>query len=94
MHRPPALCFEGTITLPHCVSCGKQYPGSPVAGTRPGFFLGDGAGVGKGRQIGGLIKEFWATGGRRVSVNGAALHCHSILCVLSWLSTQRAVSYC
>ena len=38
------------------------------AGTRPGFFLGDGAGVGKGRQIGGLIKDFWAAGGRRVSV--------------------------
>ena len=35
-------------------------------GERAGFFLGDGAGVGKGRQIAGLIKEFWATGGRRV----------------------------
>ncbi|GFR48197.1 hypothetical protein Agub_g10014, partial [Astrephomene gubernaculifera] len=35
-------------------------------GSRAGFFLGDGAGVGKGRQIAAVIKEFWATGGRRV----------------------------
>ncbi|GIM01409.1 hypothetical protein Vretimale_6229 [Volvox reticuliferus] len=35
-------------------------------GNRAGFFLGDGAGVGKGRQIAAVIKEFWATGGRRV----------------------------
>ncbi|GLC46902.1 hypothetical protein PLESTB_001282200 [Pleodorina starrii] len=35
-------------------------------GARAGFFLGDGAGVGKGRQIAAVIKEFWATGGRRV----------------------------
>lgn len=29
-------------------------------GSRKGFFLGDGAGVGKGRQIAALIKEFFA----------------------------------
>lgn len=34
-------------------------------GTRPGFFLGDGAGVGKGRQIAALIRDFWENGGRR-----------------------------
>lgn len=33
---------------------------------RPGFFLGDGAGVGKGRQIAALIKQHWHDGGRRV----------------------------
>ena len=33
---------------------------------RPGFFLGDGAGVGKGRQIAALIKDFHARGGKRV----------------------------
>jgi hypothetical protein len=41
-------------------------PALSPPGERAGFFLGDGAGVGKGRQIAGLIKEFWATGGRRV----------------------------
>ena len=33
-----------------------------AAGERCGFFLGDGAGVGKGRQIAAITKEFWATG--------------------------------
>jgi hypothetical protein len=39
------------------------------AGARAGFFLGDGAGVGKGRQIAALIKEYWLrrpVGTRRV----------------------------
>jgi hypothetical protein len=31
-------------------------------GSRAGFFLGDGAGVGKGRQIAAVIKEFWCAG--------------------------------
>lgn len=31
-------------------------------GHRAGFFLGDGAGVGKGRQIAALIKEMWLKG--------------------------------
>ena len=31
-----------------------------------GFFLGDGAGVGKGRQIAGLIYEHYRSSGRRV----------------------------
>ena len=38
---------------------------------RQGFFLGDGAGVGKGRQIAALIKEHWKcgrrSGGRRLT---------------------------
>lgn len=33
---------------------------------RMGFFLGDGAGVGKGRQIGALCKQHWHDGGRRI----------------------------
>lgn len=36
-----------------------------VGGKRPGFFLGDGAGVGKGRQIAALIKQHFAEGGTR-----------------------------
>lgn len=28
----------------------------------PGFFLGDSAGIGKGRQIGGIIYENWLRG--------------------------------
>lgn len=47
----------------------SEVPGEGVAATqlyRPGFFLADGAGVGKGRQIAALIAEHWRTGGRRV----------------------------
>lgn len=32
---------------------------------RRGFFLGDGAGVGKGRQLAGIILESWCVGVRR-----------------------------
>ncbi|KAL4451948.1 hypothetical protein ABPG75_007610 [Micractinium tetrahymenae] len=35
------------------------------SGQRAGFFLGDGAGVGKGRQIAALIKQHFNDGGRR-----------------------------
>ena len=35
-------------------------------GPRAGFFLGDGAGVGKGRQIAGLVYQHYRSGGRRV----------------------------
>eukprot|EP00892_Ulva_mutabilis_P012185 jgi/Ulvmu1/9339/UM050_0089.1 len=41
---------------------GKRLPD----GARSGFFLGDGAGVGKGRQIAALIKVMWRRGTRRV----------------------------
>ena len=42
----------------HCPVC---------AGSRPGFFLGDGAGVGKGREIAALILDYWRSSpGRRV----------------------------
>jgi hypothetical protein len=33
---------------------------------RCGFFLGDGAGVGKGRTIAGLIKQHWYKSGKRI----------------------------
>lgn len=41
---------------------GKRLPD----GARPAFFLGDGAGVGKGRQIAALTKLMWRRGTRRV----------------------------
>lgn len=37
----------------------------PPDGARGGFFIGDGAGVGKGRQLAGLIYENWMKGRRR-----------------------------
>jgi P-loop containing NTP hydrolase pore-1 len=35
-------------------------------GKRRGFFLGDGAGVGKGRTIAGLVKQHWNAGGKYI----------------------------
>jgi hypothetical protein len=35
-------------------------------GERAGSFLGDGAGVGKGRTIAGLVKQHWNNGGRYI----------------------------
>ncbi|CAN0561137.1 unnamed protein product, partial [Ectocarpus sp. 12 AP-2014] len=34
-------------------------------GKRAGFFIGDGAGVGKGRQIAGIILDSWARGRKK-----------------------------
>ncbi|KAH7622457.1 putative Protein FORGETTER 1 [Nannochloris sp. 'desiccata'] len=41
---------------------GKRLPAEVV----PGFFLGDGAGVGKGRTIAGLVKQHWNNGGNYI----------------------------
>ena len=69
-----------------------------MPGTRPGFFLGDGAGVGKGRQIAGLIKEFWLCGGRRVWQQCPPAICTQlcfvVLNMLSLLNTEATLSLC
>lgn len=59
---------------------GARAAPSPRARPRPraGFFLGDGAGVGKGRVIAALVKELWSRAGVRrvlwVSVSGDLAH--------------------
>jgi hypothetical protein len=45
-------------------ACSKHQELLP-AGERAGFFIGDGAGVGKGRQISGIILDNYARGRRR-----------------------------
>ena len=47
-----------------CMRHEQRLPGE--RNERAGFFLGDGAGVGKGRQIAGLVYEHVRRGGRRV----------------------------
>lgn len=45
----------------------QRFSGPPLdGGYKAGFFLGDGAGVGKGRQISALVKEMWRKGTRRI----------------------------
>lgn len=40
-------------------------PPVSLAGKRAGFFLGDGAGVGKGRAIAAMILQHFKEGGKR-----------------------------
>ena len=49
------------LLIPHDVApCGACRPWIFfINGARAGFFIGDGAGVGKGRTIAGLIWENW-----------------------------------
>jgi hypothetical protein len=46
-------------TVVYACQCHDTYLGN---GQRRGFFLGDGAGVGKGRQLAGIILENWIQG--------------------------------
>lgn len=57
--RLSALQLE-TVAL-----CGARHLQRLRDGRRCGFFLGDGAGVGKGRQIAGLILDNWARNRRK-----------------------------
>lgn len=43
----------------------QRHAESHSADTGAGFFIGDGAGVGKGRQIAGIILDNFARGRRR-----------------------------
>lgn len=51
-------------TIPHAAD--QTIADVQITRYRPGFYLADGAGVGKGRQIAALIAEHWRTGGRRI----------------------------
>jgi hypothetical protein len=72
--------FEGPRLPLSGVAAPTGAPGASSSSSVPpraGFFLGDGAGVGKGRQIAGLAYEHWFTGGKRVlwlSVSGDLRH--------------------
>ena len=47
------------------LACQRHEALLPDGESRGGFFIGDGAGVGKGRQLAGLIYENWMKGRRR-----------------------------
>jgi hypothetical protein len=52
----PVMASCSTVAIAYLVPCCLH---GPATGSRPGFFLGDGAGVGKGRQIAALVKDYW-----------------------------------
>ena len=58
-HRLSALQLEAVV-----YAC-QRHEHRLGNGARGGFFIGDGAGVGKGRTIAGLIVENWAHGRRK-----------------------------
>lgn len=63
LHLPPCIIKSGTLSNPQLetiVYASQKFEEFLPNGTRKGFFLGDGAGVGKGRQLSGLVLENWA----------------------------------
>jgi hypothetical protein len=61
------LCRSGQLSslqLESVVYAGQRHQCFlPDGKTRAGFFIGDGAGVGKGRQISGIIYDNWKVSG-------------------------------
>lgn len=66
---PPKVVEKGLLSCPQLetVAYASQMfeQHLPTTNYRRGFFLGDGAGVGKGRQLAGIMFESWSKGYRR-----------------------------
>lgn len=45
---------------------GQRFEQRLPGGERAGFFIGDGTGIGKGREIGAIIEDYWNRGGRKI----------------------------
>ena len=62
------VCGQGRLSAPQletCLLACQQHQSLLPDGRRAGFLLGDGAGVGKGRQLAGIILDSWLRGRRR-----------------------------
>lgn len=60
-HPKPKVVEQQASKLTHEITPVQMLPD----GSRGGFFIGDGAGVGKGRTIAGLVLENWKAGRRK-----------------------------
>jgi hypothetical protein len=62
-HLPPAVIKDGLLSslqLESVVYAAQRHDGPRMDdGARKGFFIGDGAGIGKGRQLAGLVVDRW-----------------------------------
>jgi hypothetical protein len=73
---PPKLITSGSLSIAQMESivyAGMQHNKKTPDGVRKGYFIGDGTGVGKGRQIAGIILDNWNQGRRKaiwISKNG------------------------
>lgn len=66
---PPAIIKEeklSALQLESVYYAGQQFEKTMINGQRAGFFVGDGTGVGKGRQIAGIITDQWQRGVKRI----------------------------
>jgi hypothetical protein len=64
----PAIISDGKISnvqLEAVVYAGQRHEQHLQDGTRAGIFIGDGTGVGKGREIAAIIADNWAQGRKR-----------------------------
>ena len=64
-HLPPDVITEGRLSLPQLESiiyAGQAHAQELPDGKRRGFAIGDGTGVGKGREIAGIIYDNWLQG--------------------------------
>ena len=62
------VCGHGKLSAPQletCLLACQRHQSILPDGKRAGFLLGDGAGVGKGRQLAGIILDSWLRGRRR-----------------------------
>jgi hypothetical protein len=67
-HLPPEVVDEGKLSnvqLEAVLYAGQRHSQILPNGHRAGFFVGDGTGVGKGREIAGILLDNWNQGRRR-----------------------------
>lgn len=73
---PKEIIISGDLSLTQMeaiIYTGQQHQNENPDGTRKGFFIGDGTGVGKGRTIAGIILDNWNQGRKKavwISKNG------------------------
>src|SRR2546430_15296660 len=78
-HLAPEIVTEGRLSdiqLERVIYAGQRHEQRLPDGSRAGFFVGDGTGVGKGRVLAGIIADNWNQGRERalwLSVNNDLL---------------------
>jgi hypothetical protein len=78
-HLAPEIVSEGRLSdiqLERVIYAGQRHEQRLPDGSRAGFFVGDGTGVGKGRVLAGIIADNWSQGRERalwLSVNNDLL---------------------
>ena len=78
-HLAPEIVSEGRLSdiqLERVIYAGQRHEQRLPDGSRAGFFVGDGTGVGKGRVLAGIIADNWNQNRQRaiwLSVNNDLL---------------------